>query len=117
MQLGNSRNSMQRGLASQLRLKANYDRKKVVKPRIPVIPRLISEPLPSPAAEDIARKTLAELEPGDCRFIPFEPTGRCFCALPVLPGTSYCPHHFIRTHQGAAANLTANRRETTEVMA
>jgi len=72
-----------------------------------------------PGAErETARKTLQELEPGDCRFIADEPTGRCFCAKPVLPGTSYCPQHFMRTHSGASpSNPSVNRRETTEVMA
>ena len=69
----------------------------------------------------IARKTLQELDSGDCRFIPGEPTGRCFCALPVFPGTSYCPAHFAITRApGSAPNLPKKpepARETTPVRA
>lgn len=49
------------------------------------------------APEDAGRKTFAEIEPGDCRYIPFEPTGKCFCALPVMIGSSYCLQHHLRT--------------------
>jgi len=70
---------------------------------------------------DIARKTLMELEPGDCRYIPGIPTGRCFCALPVFPGTSYCPTHFAVTRQQRPDPKPAEKpslnRETSGVMA
>lgn len=52
-----------------------------------------------PAGEiEIARKTLQELEPGDCRFIPNDPrqSGPIFCALRVVPGTSWCSTHLMR---------------------
>jgi len=116
MHLGNSRNSMQRGLASQLRLKANYDRRRVVKPRIPVIPRLRSEPLPSPAAEDLARKSLLDLNDGDCRYVVGEPTGVCFCALPQIPGSSYCLTHAVRCTPNATPKFrtSAPVKQTVE---
>lgn len=58
---------------------------------------LPAEPLPAPRIEDIARKTLAQLEPEDCRYpIDLVGGGFGFCALEKVPGISYCAAHAAR---------------------
>jgi GcrA cell cycle regulator len=103
MQLGNSRNSMRQQLAAQLRLKANYRRKKSDRLRPPP-PKVVFavEPLPAPDVADVPRKTLAQLEINDCRFPVGDPkdAGFGFCALECVPGSSYCATHKARTSAG-----------------
>ena len=57
-----------------------------------------AEPLPPPNPDDVPTKTFAEIENGDCRFIPGDPRsgGKMFCGHPVVPGTSWCAHHLQR---------------------
>lgn len=57
-------------------------------------------PAPLPPCEEIeGGVTLADIGPGQCRFIPGEPAGldTLFCGKPVLGGKSYCPECFNRT--------------------
>lgn len=63
----------------------------------PITPIAV-EPLPLPQAEDIARKTLAELEPNDCKFPVGDPgaPGFGFCASERVPGLPYCAGHAAR---------------------
>ena len=59
---------------------------------------LPAEPLPPPKIEDVARKTLAELEPEDCRW-PVDLKDRSgfgFCAHEHVPGQPYCLPHCHR---------------------
>ncbi len=68
----------------------------------PKRPRIEFEagPLPAPAADDIARKGLLELENGECRWPcgdPQEPSFG-FCAAPVVIGLSYCMAHARRAY-------------------
>lgn len=52
--------------------------------------------------DDVARKTLLELEPNDCRYpvgVPKKP-GFGFCALPKVPMSSYCACHTARCSRG-----------------
>ncbi len=62
-------------------------------------------PMPVPQHTDVARKTLMELNDHgighpayECRFPVGEPT-QGFCALPAVPGLSYCGHHAERCHR------------------
>lgn len=66
---------------------------------------LKSEPLPGPKPNDIARKSLLDLEPEDCRYVVGDPLKEkvCFCALPRLIGSPYCPDHSRLAY--AAANV------------
>ena len=60
----------------------------------------VSEAAISPTDEDIARVQFSELSERDCRFpvgTPGNP-GFGFCALPKMPGSSYCEPHHCRTH-------------------
>lgn len=62
---------------------------------------LPAEPLPAPRIEDVARKTLAQLEPEDCRW-PVDRkdiSGFGFCAAERVPGMPYCHKHCIRAYQ------------------
>jgi GcrA cell cycle regulator len=118
MQLGNSRNSMRQQLAAQLRLKANYRRKKADRLRPPP-PKVVFavEPLPTPDVADVPRKTLAQLGDHDCRF-PVNHVGDenfGFCALERLPGSPYCPSHHARCRRLAPVITRATARETAGV--
>lgn len=61
-------------------------------------------PLPISSEPEIARKALLDLEPNDCRFIPVDArsSGPIFCALPVVPGTSWCAAHLARVSEPVA---------------
>lgn len=63
----------------------------------PVAPMAV-EPLPLPQADDIARKTLADLEPNECRFPigHLDEPGFGFCALERVSGLPYCAGHAAR---------------------
>ena len=53
-------------------------------------------------SEDKARKALLDLEAGDCRYVVGDDLkGVCFCALPRVPGLSYCATHVLRTYRNA----------------
>ena len=61
------------------------------------MPRLPKVPMPSPTEYDKPRKTLVDLQKGDCRFpIGDGPFG--FCALPAVEGVSYCHVHLSRCY-------------------
>lgn len=67
----------------------------------PKMPRLKSEPVPEPRADDIATKTLVELEPDDCRWRvdrPFRNQPYGFCAKEALPGLTFCETHARRAY-------------------
>lgn len=55
-------------------------------------------PMPLPAADDIARVSLIDLEPHHCRFPVGEPT-QGFCGCPKVPGVSYCEGHMARAYR------------------
>ena len=106
MKLGNSRNSMQRNLAQQLRLKANYRRYKRkagdrLRPPPPKV-KFTVEPLPAAHTDDVPRKSLIELGPDDCRYPIGDPKESTFgfCAKERVPGSSYCPTHRARCSAG-----------------
>jgi GcrA cell cycle regulator len=126
MKLGNSRNSMQRNLAQQLRLKANYRRYKRkagdrLRPPPPKV-KFTVEPLPSQNVDDAARrpfaKRLCDLEAHQCRFAIDDISPFLFCAAERQPGSPYCPGHHARTRQAPAVKPPSNpipARETAEV--
>lgn len=79
------------------------------------------EPLPLPRSDDIARKSLADLEGNECRFPVGDPKeqGFGFCALEIVPGKSYCAGHLARCvdtipSRPRAAKVPANDREVAE---
>lgn len=63
-----------------------------------------AEPIPPKQETDIARKRLVDLEAGDCRFPVGDPGEASFgfCAAPVVVGSCYCKHHFVRCFQPPA---------------
>jgi len=104
MQLGNTRNS-QRNLDQHLRLKANYTRRKKAGDRLRPPPpkvRFTVEPLPVQNIEDVARKSLLDLNLNDCRYPVGDPKtpGFGFCALERVPGSAYCHAHKERCSGG-----------------
>lgn len=60
-------------------------------------PDIKPEPMPLPVVrpDDVARKSLVDLEPQDCRWPVGDPRSPDFgfCALPKVPGHSYCAGH------------------------
>ena len=63
---------------------------------IPDVPIIEGPPVEKPA-DCVLIQNLRE---GQCRF-PMEKIGDrvwCFCAAPVVPGYSWCPHHFARCY-------------------
>lgn len=63
-------------------------------------PKFDRAPIPKPRAQDIARKTLAELEPQDCKF-PIGEVGKKgfgFCGLTRVEGLPYCEDHASRCY-------------------
>jgi len=112
---------MQRNLAQQLRLKANYRKKRAerLRPPPPKV-KFTVEPLPAKHVEDVARKSLADLAPDDCRFPVGDPhdEGFGFCALERRPGSPYCSAHHARAYNGLPVKTRQNPikdRETAEV--
>jgi GcrA cell cycle regulator len=68
----------------------------VAKPAEPYVES--GEELVIPVAE---RKTLQDLEAGDCRWPINDPRAADFhfCARPKVPGLPYCPHHSAKAYQ------------------
>jgi len=65
-----------------------------------IMASLPPSPLPEAAIDDVARKTLIDLERADCRWPvghPGEP-GFGFCALEAVAGLSYCAEHARRAY-------------------
>jgi len=77
--------------------------------RNPVLVELFKrEPLPLPAATDLARVSFADLEPHHCRFPVGEPKrpGFGFCGADIVPGLPYCAHHARRCYAAPAVATT-----------
>lgn len=58
-------------------------------------------PLPPPRDDDIPRKSLMELERGECRWRVDKPFGRDpygFCGREALPGFAWCEQHAPRVY-------------------
>lgn len=78
---------------------------------------LETAPLPADRPDDIARKSLIDLEDNECRFVVGDPLKShvCFCALPKVEGLPYCPEHVracyqavpVRTRQPTPAKVDA----------
>lgn len=78
---------------------------------------LETAPLPTDRPDDIARKSLIDLEDGDCRFPvgDVRSPGFGFCALPKVEGLPYCSCHCavayvsppVRTRQPAPEKVNA----------
>jgi GcrA cell cycle regulator len=72
-------------------------------------PSLPGTPLPPPGAEDVARIATLDLEPHHCRWpcvddpLTVAAGAPLFCGAQRVPGSSYCPHHTLRSQGGAAA--------------
>lgn len=77
-------------------------------------PPLASVPLPMVHADDIARKTLDQLERNDCRFPVGDPRDVQFgfCALQKHPGSSYCAGHAARCSTAPHTRPGAPREDT-----
>lgn len=89
-----------RRASAQRRHRAQRSRfERRIEPVAPPIPK--SLPLPPESKSDMARKKLADLEKGDCRFPVGDPknTDFGFCADERLPGSSYCHRHTLRAFQ------------------
>lgn len=54
--------------------------------------------MPAPAADDVARVSLLDLEPTHCRWPCGEPT-EGFCGCPKVHGASYCEGHMARAYR------------------
>lgn len=83
-------------------------------------PEFQKAPIPPPNVEDIPRKAFAELSENDCRFPVNDPRlpGFGFCALPRIPGSSYCSGHHARCWQPVPIRRRPDStlvRETTPV--
>jgi GcrA cell cycle regulator len=81
-----------------------------------VKPKVETAPVPRPRAEDVPRKTLIELECGECKF-PVDyvsKPGFGFCALPQVPGLPYCADHAARCY--VPVMTKAQRDKAKEVM-
>lgn len=83
-------------------------------------PEFQKAPIPPPNVEDIPRKVFAELSENDCRFPVNDPRlpGFGFCALPRIPGSSYCSGHHARCWQPVPIRRRPDStlvRETTPV--
>jgi GcrA cell cycle regulator len=66
-------------------------------------PPLPGQPLPPPAAEDVARIATLDLEPHHCRWPTGDPleagaTRPLFCGKKKSPGLPYCPDHARRAY-------------------
>lgn len=59
-------------------------------------PVLVMASVAQPRPDDVARKTLNDLEAVDCRWPVGDPRDASFgfCAAPRVPGASYCCDHF-----------------------
>lgn len=81
-----------------MRERAKQQVRAKVKAEAPDAMRLPREPMPPPLATDIARVSFADIEAGQCRFIPGDPKapGPMFCGCETVPGTSYCAVHLAR---------------------
>lgn len=79
---------------------------------------MIPEPMPVDCASDVARKPLADLDPGDCKFPvghPGEP-GFGFCAAGRVEGLPYCADHTARCYV-VPNNLKSHHKDTSDVSA
>lgn len=69
-----------------------------------------------PRADDIARKTLADLGDNDCKFPVghLDQPGFGFCALERVPGLPYCADHAARCYV-VPNNLKSRNKDTSDV--
>lgn len=121
MQLGNCRNTKGHISAGRPQKPVLTSFNKYRKPKVKSKPEFEKAPIPLPNIEDIPRKSFAELSENDCRFPVNDPRlpGFGFCALPKMPGSSYCPAHAIRCSQPVPVRKTVSPipvRETAKVM-
>lgn len=101
---------------SRFELKVARDKSKISRPKQTKLP---TEPLPPKRTNDIARKTLVQLDKDDCRFpIDLASGGYGFCAAEKLPGLSYCIDHARRCHPALFVTVTspAASEKTLEVV-
>lgn len=84
------------------------------KPRPTRIEVIAALPKPIIDPNDKPRKTFAELEADDCRFIPGDPLdgGKIFCGKRQFPGFSYC-----LAHLKVCATVTKVREPTAPAQA
>lgn len=90
------------GASRRLKTQRQIKRRQPLPPSLvrTVKPRFETAPVPRPRAEDVPRKTLIELECGECKF-PVDyvsKPGFGFCALPQVPGLPYCADHAARCY-------------------
>ena len=77
-------------------------RSSLLAPRIPArvsrVPDFVFEPIPGPAVEDVARKSLAALGDNECKFPVGDPGTKDFgfCASERVPGLHYCAGNAAR---------------------
>jgi GcrA cell cycle regulator len=82
---------------------------------LPIENRVRSSATPEErAAHDVARKSLADVGPQDCRWPIGDPREADFgfCALRTVPGTSWCEHHLARVGQ---PKMTRAEREKHKI--
>lgn len=77
------------------------------------------EPLPMPAADDLARVSARAVEDSHCRWPVGDPTDLAtrmddpfHCGLPKMPGSSYCAGH----HARATVPLTPRQQRHSNVV-
>ena len=73
----------------------------VMSPVQKAMAKIRTEPIPSPAATDVARVSFNDVEPHHCRFIPGDPAEfradrPMYCGDKIVPGMSWCPAHATR---------------------
>lgn len=92
-------------------------RSSLLAPRIPArVSRVpaVFEPIPGPKVDDVARKSLADLEANECRFPVGDPgtKGFGFCASERVPGLPYCAGHAARCY--VAKPLKTNSKDMSD---
>jgi GcrA cell cycle regulator len=99
--------------------KRKKDRRQLAKLKPPLRALLECTPLPDPQPEDVARKTLLQLEHGECKY----PVGDVrspdfgFCALPRVIGSPYCAAHSRRCFTAPNVKAPAKSPEKETVAA
>ena len=85
-----------------------------IQARVSRVPDFVFEPIPGPAVEDVARKSLAALGDNECKFPVGDPGTKDFgfCASERVPGLPYCAGHAARCY--VAKPLKTNSKDRSD---